>query len=147
MKEKKVRNKIEEQTIESLLDDDLRLTMMPIILTTFYALFNILWILFSDKILNIFVENKSILQHVQTIKGFIYIIITSLIIYILNSENTKKRRIWTGTLKQNYQEIQATYEQLIAAEEELRAQYIELHENQVIIEKSEERYKLALEGC
>ena len=128
-------------------DDDLRLTSMPLKVTTLYALFNVFWLLFSDRILNIFIESQSIMERVQAFEGWIYVIITSLIIFILKSESTKKNKIWCRTLKENYEEIQLTHEQLIVVEEELRVQYGELHEKQSIIERSEERYKLALEAA
>ncbi len=84
---------------------------------------------------------------IQTIKGCIFVLISSFIIYFLINEFSKKSKIWSRRLKENYQEIQDTYEQLRDVEEELRAQFEELNEKQVIIEKSEERYKLALEGA
>ena len=143
----KLTSKVERHNIESLFNDDFGLTRLPLKVTMLYASIGGLWILFSDKILNILIESKSLMVRVQTIKGWFYVLITSLIIYFLISEFTKKSKSWTQSLKENYQEIQATYEQLIAAEEELRAQFDELNEKQVIIEKSEERYKLALEGA
>ncbi|WP_291632622.1 bifunctional diguanylate cyclase/phosphodiesterase [Clostridium sp.] len=131
---------------ECLFYDNVTLDGMPLKVTTIYALIGGLWILFSDRILNAFIESKTLILRIQTIKGVGYVLISSFILYFLIREYTKKSKSWSSKLKGNYEEIQATYEQLIAAEEELRAQYDELHEKQVIIEKSEERYKLALEG-
>ncbi|MBZ9689246.1 EAL domain-containing protein [Clostridium estertheticum] len=132
--------------IDWLFQDDFGLKKMPLKVTLVYALIGGLWILFSDRILNLLIESKSLMVRIQTIKGWAYVLISSFIIYYLISEFTKKSKAWSHTIKENYQEIQATYEQLIAAEEELRAQFDELNEKQAIIEKSEERYKLALEG-
>ena len=143
---KKLKNNAEEYNIDSLFHDDVGLKKMPLKVTMVYALIGGLWILFSDRILNILIESKSLMVRIQTIKGWVYVLISSFIIYFLINEFTKKSKAWSHKLKENYQEIQATYEQLIAAEEELRAQYDELNEKQAIIEKSEERYKLALEG-
>lgn len=139
-------NKVEKFNVESLIQDDIGLKRMPLKVTMGYALTGGLWILFSDRILNSVIESKSQIARMQTIKGWAYVVISSLIIYFLVNGFSKKSKVWSHKLKENYQEIQATYEQLIAAEEELRAQYDELNEKQVIIEKSEERYKLALEG-
>ena len=139
--------KVAEHNVESLFNGDLGLQKMPLKVTMVYALIGGLWILFSDRVLNILIESKSLMVRIQTIKGWFYVFISSIIIYFLISEFTKKSKIWSNKLKENYEEIQATYEQLIAAEEELRAQYDELHEKQAIIERSEERYKLALEGA
>ena len=136
----------EALNIDGLFQDEVGLKKMPIKVTITYALISGLWILFSDRILNQLIESKSLIVRIQTIKGWAFVLISSFIIYFLISEFTKKSKSWSHKLKENYQEIQATYEQLIAAEEELRAQFDELQEKQIIIEKSEERYKLALEG-
>ena len=133
--------------IDWLFQDDIGLDKMPLKVTMVYALLGGFWILFSDRILYMFIESKDLMARIQTLKGWAYVLISSFIIYFLISEFNKKNKAYSHNLKENYQEIQATYEQLIAAEEELRAQFEELHEKQVIIEKSEERYKLALEGA
>ncbi|HEY5587807.1 MAG TPA: hypothetical protein VIK86_02500, partial [Candidatus Paceibacterota bacterium] len=135
----------QELNIDLLFQDDVALKKMPLKVTIVYALIGGLWILFSDRVLDILIESKSLMVKIQTIKGWAYVLISSFIIYFLISEFTKKSKDWSHTIKENYQEIQATYEQLIAAEEELRAQFDELNDKQAIIEKSEERYKLALE--
>ncbi|MGH4125014.1 MAG: putative bifunctional diguanylate cyclase/phosphodiesterase [Clostridium sp.] len=144
---KQLKMNTELLNIDWLFKDDVALKNMPLKVTIIYALIGALWILFSDRILNIVIENKSLMVRMQTIKGWSYVLISSFVIYFLISEFTKKSNAWSHTIKENYKEIQATYEQLIAAEEELRAQLDELNEKQAIIEKSEERYKLALEGA
>lgn len=131
---------------DSFFPDDMGLKKIPLKVTIGYALIGGLWVSFSDRILNSVVKSKSLMSRIQTIKGWGYVVISSILIYFLVKELSKKSRMWSHKLNENYQEIQATYEQLIAAEEELRTQYDELNEKQAIIEKSEERYKLALEG-
>lgn len=143
---KQLKMNAEVHNIDWLFQGDAGLKNMPFKVTAVYAVIGGLWILFSDRILNILIESKTLMVRVQTIKGWAYVLLSSIIIYILISEFAKKSNAYSHTLKENYQEIQATYEQLIAAEEELRAQFDELNEKQSIIEKSEERYKLALEG-
>ncbi|MGV8984174.1 putative bifunctional diguanylate cyclase/phosphodiesterase [Clostridium sp.] len=144
--EKELKINAEGLNIDWLFHDDVGLEKMPLKITLVYALIGGIWILFSDRILNALIASKSLMVRMQTIKGWAYVLISSFIIYFLINEFTKKSKAWSHTLKENYQEIQATYEQLLAAEEELRAQFDELHDKQAIIEKSEERYKLALEG-
>ncbi|MCB2310500.1 EAL domain-containing protein [Clostridium tagluense] len=144
---KQLKANIELLNIDWLFKDDVALKNMPLKVAIVYALISGFWILFSDRILNILIENKSLMVRMQSIKGWSYALISSFIIYFLINEFTKKSKASSHTIKENYQEIQATYEQLIAAQEELRAQFDELNEKQAIIEKSEERYKLALEGA
>ena len=144
--DKKLKINAEGLNADCLCQDDVGLKKMAIKVAIKYALIGGIWIIFSDRILNLLVESKPLMVNIQTIKGWVYVLISSFIIYYLVNNFAKRSNAWSHKLKENYQEIQATYEQLIAAEEELREQYDELHEKQVIIEKSEERYKLALEG-
>jgi diguanylate cyclase (GGDEF)-like protein/PAS domain S-box-containing protein len=143
----KLTDKAEGINIDSLFGDDIGLKNVPIKVSMIYALIGGVWILFSDRILGELIQSRTLMARVQTIKGWAYVLISSVILYFLIREYAKRSKSWSNKLKENYEEIQATYEQLIAAEEELRAQYDELHEKQEIIEKSEERYKLALEGA
>jgi diguanylate cyclase (GGDEF)-like protein/PAS domain S-box-containing protein len=143
----KLSDKAEGINIDSFYVDDAGLKYVAFKVSMIYAIIGGVWILFSDRILNKLIESRELMTQIQMIKGWAYVFISSLVLYHLISEYTKRSKIWSNQLKANYEEIQATYEQLIAAEEELRAQYDELHEKQEIIEKSEERYKLALEGA
>ncbi|MGH4118152.1 sensor domain-containing protein [Clostridium sp.] len=143
---KDLTSKAEILNDDSLFPNEMGLKIMPIKVTAGYALSAGLWVLFSDRILNMVIKGKFLVQHIQKVKGWGYVLISSVIIYYLVNEFSKKNKMWSHKSKENYEEIQATYEQLIAAEEELRAQYDELNEKQAMIEKSEERYKLALEG-
>jgi diguanylate cyclase (GGDEF)-like protein/PAS domain S-box-containing protein len=143
----KLTDKAKKLNIDSLIDNDAGFKHIPIKGSIIYALMGGIWMLFPDKILEKFIHSKELMQSIEKIKGWAYVIISSVIVYFLISEYIKRSSIWSSALKENYEEIQATYEQLIAAEEELRAQYDELHEKQETIEKSEERYKLALEGA
>jgi len=143
----KLSDKAEGINIDSFYVDDAGLKYVAAKVSMIYAIIGGVWILFSDRILNKLIESRELMAQIQIVKGWAYVLISSMVLYLLISEYTKRSKIWSNQLKANYEEIQATYEQLIAAEEELRAQYDELHEKQEIIEKSEERYKLALEGA
>lgn len=46
-----------------------------------YAVFGAIWILFSDWILGAFVRDPDTLTHVAIIKGWVYVIVTALLIY------------------------------------------------------------------
>ena len=142
----KLTNKSKKHNIESSLNDNVVLKRMAIEVSIIYALIGGIWILISDRFLHALIESKSLILKAQIIKGWFFVFISAIIIYLLINGFTKKSKSWSEKLKENYEEIQSTYEQLIAAEEELRAQYDELHEKQAIIEKSEERYKLAVDG-
>ena len=52
-------------------------------ITLNYLIFGILWILFSDKILDLIISDDSLLTEFQTFKGSFFIIVTSLFLYFL----------------------------------------------------------------
>lgn len=52
-------------------------------ITLNYLVFGILWILFSDKILDLIITDNSLLTEFQTFKGSFFIIVTSLFLYLL----------------------------------------------------------------
>ena len=61
----------------------MRLAMNPFRIVLIYALFASLWILFSDTVVGFFVHEVSLLNHIQTYKGFFFIGITSFLLFTL----------------------------------------------------------------
>lgn len=55
-----------------------------------YFVFGFLWILFSDKILGSFVKDQELYESIQTYKGWFYVIITSILLYVLIKINDEK---------------------------------------------------------
>jgi PAS domain S-box-containing protein len=82
-----------------------------------YAVFSILWILFSDQLLLLLVTDLEIMTKIQILKGWIFVLVTSLIIYfLLLREVTRVIRIQhaLGRKEQDYQEVfNATNEGII----------------------------------
>lgn len=124
---RKSTGKNEGDYIESLPYNESKLRSMPLKITIAYFLSGGLWILFSDRILSFFIQSKSLMVNIQAIKGWLYVFITSLLIYVLIGEYANKNKILYSKLKNDYQEIQGIHEQLIIAEEKLRAQYDEFN--------------------
>jgi len=124
---RKSTGKNEGDYIESLFYDESKLRSMPLKITIAYFLSGGLWILFSDRILSFFIQSKSLMVNMQAIKGWLYVFITSLLIYVLIGKYANKNKILYNKLKNDYQEIQTIHEQLIIAEERLRAQYDEFN--------------------
>ncbi len=54
-----------------------------------YALFGILWITLSDYFLLLLIPDRNLLSHVQTYKGWLFIIITSVLLFYLIRENRR----------------------------------------------------------
>ncbi len=52
-------------------------------ITLFYLIIGLLWIILSDTIFNRLIQDKELLTELQTIKGFLYIVVTSLLLFYL----------------------------------------------------------------
>jgi len=143
---RKLKNKTKAQNTESLFHYELGRKKMPLKVSVIYAVFGLFWILFTDEVLNILIQNKYLLVSIQTIKGIIYVFISSLLIYFLIDSFTKKCKSCSLKSENDYQEIESNCGELTIAKQNLRSQYDEIHEKLEIIEKSEKRYKLALEA-
>ena len=52
-------------------------------LTAIYLITGVVWILFSDKLLLFFIKDSTVLTELQTYKGWVYVIITSCLLYVV----------------------------------------------------------------
>lgn len=110
-------------------------------ITLIYFMVGFLWVYFSGIIANKVVSDNKLLLIIDTYKGWIYVVITSVLLYLLMSELIKKVELSEKKLSQSYEELslvneelEAYVQQLTASEEELRIQYEQTIE-------SEEKYK------
>lgn len=72
------------------INDKNKLKLEPIKISIIYFVIGFVWILFSDEIVNELVINKHLLAVVSTYKGWLYIVVTSIILYGLTSKILKK---------------------------------------------------------
>lgn len=77
----------------------------PLLGAVIYLLFGLIWISFSDKLLFSFVTNPEALLRYQTYKGFLYIIITAVIAWIL----LRQRYRFASSLAVSEQLLDATF--------------------------------------
>lgn len=61
-------------------------------ITFSYLLFGLLWILFSDKVLDLLVQDDSLLTQFQTYKGAFFILVTSAFLYFFVKRHMKSLR-------------------------------------------------------
>lgn len=118
-----------------------------------YLTIGILWVYFSDRIVSEFFSNKDTVVIINTYKGWVYVIITSIILYLLIDSLVKKVQFAEEQLNESYEELtaaneelQAYVQQLTAAEEELRAQYDQIIENERKLSKSEEKSRAIIKA-
>ena len=72
-----------------------------------YAIFGIFWIFFTDRVLETIAPNLSALTQMQTLKGWLYVIATTALLYLLIASDYKrtlkqeqeKRDIFQATVK------------------------------------------------
>lgn len=105
--------------------------------TVYYFIIGSIWVIISDKLTGEFVKDKKLMIVIGITKGWIYVLLTSILLYKIISINVRKNLVLTDSLKKNYDE-------LCAVEEELRAQFDEITTTKNLLRKNEERYELAL---
>jgi PAS domain S-box-containing protein len=130
--------------------DDIRITLI-------YVVIGFFWIYFSDSIVNILFNDKETLRIASTYKGWFYVVITSVILYLLIRKSFKRTDAAEKKAIENFQKLSATYEELVAAneeltatgeeltssEEELRQQVEEIQEYSELIRYNEDRLNRA----
>lgn len=89
--------------------------LTPWKITALYALVGGLWVLFSDKLLGVLVTNPEILTQLQTIKGWLYVIVTAWMLYLLinlgvaalqpSQAGLRSRKVQSPQLTENRREV------------------------------------------
>lgn len=106
-----------------------------------YLIVGFLWILFSDRVANMIAKDNKMLLQISTYKGWMYVIVTAVILYFLikafieKVENTEKR------LRESYEELTAVNEELEAYVQQLTASDQELRSLYDKTIESEEKYR------
>jgi len=102
-----------------------------------YMITGILWILLSDKMLGFIVIDKNVLTNVSMIKGWIFILITGVLVYSLVCAALIRARSAEVSLFASYQKLSKTnmelahaYDQVDESQTKLILQYDELLKNQ-----------------
>lgn len=117
-----------------------------------YLSLGCIWILFSDKFVIMTVSDIDTIAFLNTLKGWLYMFVTSIMLYYLIFGTLNRIYITEKELQQNYNELSATSEelwatneQLSAYEEELKQQFIELQLKQNDLKESEEHFRAMFE--
>jgi diguanylate cyclase (GGDEF)-like protein len=120
-------------------------------ISAIYLAVGSLWILMSDKIVSFLVSEKEMMIYVSIIKGWVYVVVTGLLIYGLVHSALKRVKDAEAELVSSYRElssandeIASAYGQLAASEELLRQQYDEILKTQQQLSESEARYQKRL---
>ncbi|EKQ56605.1 MULTISPECIES: HD domain-containing phosphohydrolase [unclassified Clostridium] len=111
-----------------------------------YLISGFIWVYFSDRVVNQLFNNRNVILSVNTYKGFIYVIITSYILYLLIASFLKKISLREKQLKDSNKELEEYVSQLATSEEELRIQYKKICEDEQRLSKSEEKSKAIIQA-
>lgn len=91
-----------------------------------YLILGCLWILLSDKIADSLIKNKELFTLVSMIKGWVYVLTSAALIFILIYYSLIRAKKIEQELQESYQELTATHEDLEASQEKLR--YLAYHD-------------------
>lgn len=134
----------EDENNRKLQDSKPKLEYVAFKIAAIYMTIGGLWILLSDKALALITDNLFAVTRISVIKGWLYVLVTGIIIYILVSSALKKLQtaedklyISYQKLKQTNRELAMAYEQVDTSRHELRQQYDKLFENQQILQAYE----------
>jgi len=89
-------------------------------ITLLYLVFGLTWILLSDELLNFLIKDLKTLTEIQTYKGFSFIVITALLLFILVRDYMKKIRAARDLLENKIQDYKILYEKFLAQNHELK---------------------------
>jgi diguanylate cyclase (GGDEF) domain len=113
-----------------------------------YMIIGITWVFFSDALAMRLFTDKKILLLVNNYKGYLFITVTTIVLYILIEKLIKKVQLAerqlnksNDELREANEELQSYLDQLTETEEELRAQYEQILDYDKSLGLSEEKYK------
>ncbi len=143
--DEKIRSKVDESSKAILNDKDmLKPRQVSFRIAVIYMIAGSLWILLSDKLLNLIAIDKEAAMDVSIVKGWIFVIATGLLVYSLVKSAMVRQKTAEDKLYDNYQKIIDTNMELASAyynaaesQNELRMNYDKLMENQRRLEQSE----------
>ena len=107
-----------------------------------YAVLSSLWILFSDQLAGYFASSMEELILLNTYKGWGFIFLTTILLYLLIQRFLQKIIKTDQRLQHAHQSLEASFEELTATEEELRQQFLQLEEQSDALYQSEQNFRM-----
>ena len=81
-------------------------------ITLIYLILGLLWIIFSDRILSGMITDPELLSFFQSIKGSFYILLTSVLLFVLVRRNIQKHRLFEEKLKEREAVLRSVIENI-----------------------------------
>lgn len=79
---------------------------MPLRIALLYAMFAALWIVFSDRLIELLAYDKTALSQLQTFKGLIFVVVTTLLVWLLVHSSLRAQIRLVKALRQSQQRQQ-----------------------------------------
>lgn len=102
-------------------------------ITLLYLVFGLAWILLSDKLLGFLIKDLKTLSEIQTYKGFLFIFITALMLFILVRNYMKRIKAARDLLENKIQDYKVLYEKFLAQNHELKQAKDKAQENESFV--------------
>ena len=122
-------------------------------ITLIYMIVGSLWVLLSDKLLSLLVQDKEMITFISLVKGWFYVSITGVLIYFLINKSLKQLNLAQAELNQTCnaffvanEKLQDTNLELEEKQAELEEQYQQILLNEKKLLESQELYRLISEG-
>ena len=122
-------------------------------ITVIYMIVGSLWVLLSDKLLNLLVQDKEMITFISLVKGWFYVSITGVLIYFLINKSLKQLNFAQAELNQTCnaffianEKLQETNLELEEKQAELEEQYQQILLNEKKLLDTQELYRLISEG-
>lgn len=129
---------------------ELRKTVNPfstaVKITILYLTIGSLWILLSDKALNMMVKDDALFKQIQLYKGWFYVFTTGLIFFLIIRRTLLLYKRAVDCVLTGYEDLNSMYEEIIAMNEELDEQNNKLEKQKDALLLSEQRYQIVAEG-
>lgn len=98
-----------------------------------YLAFGLLWILLSDELLDFLIKDLETLSDIQTYKGFFFIFITALMLFVLVREHMKSIKSTRDLLERKIEDYKVLYEKFLVQNHELKQANDKAQENEDFI--------------
>ena len=89
-----------------------------------YTILGFLWILFSDRFVDLFADSHETYKLMQSYKGVFYVVVTAVILFYLIKYNYSKIMKLTNDISEKNEELVSFSEELIAMDEELKKRWV-----------------------
>lgn len=131
--------------------DELRKSIVPwresLRVILIYIIIGAAWILFSDRLLSILFADPQTYQSMQTIKGWVYVLLSGSVFYFMIRNRLQLFKAATDRIYQGYLELDESHYQLSKVETELRERIEQLEYYQKALKDSQLQYDLSVAGA